>query len=165
PLPPYIHEPLADPERYQTVYARVPGSAAAPTAGLHLTEGMLQRLTASGVGVERLTLRIGLDTFQPLRMEELSRHRMHSEWFSIPPAVEAAVTECRRRGGRVVAVGTTTARALEASAGRAGEGRTDLFIRPGYRFGVVDRLLTNFHLPRTSLLVMVSAFAGRERVL
>jgi len=167
PLPPYIHEHLDDPERYQTVYARVPGSAAAPTAGLHFTPEMFDRLTDEGVVITHLTLRIGLDTFQPLREEKLDEHRMHSEWYSVPAATMAHIDRCRARGGRVVAVGTTTARALETAAlpQASLEGRTDLFIRPGHQFRVVDMLLTNFHLPKSSLLVMVSAFAGRERVL
>jgi S-adenosylmethionine:tRNA ribosyltransferase-isomerase len=165
PLPPYIHEALEDPERYQTVYARVAGSAAAPTAGLHFTPAVLALLTANGVEQARVTLRIGLDTFQPLRTENLAEHQMHSERYTIPEATAAAIAACRAAGGRVLAVGTTTARALEASGGHATEASTDIFIRPGFRFHVVDLLLTNFHLPRSTLLVMVSAFAGRERIL
>jgi S-adenosylmethionine:tRNA ribosyltransferase-isomerase len=172
PLPPYITEPLDDPERYQTVYARVPGSAAAPTAGLHFDEAMLERLQAAGVERAALTLRIGLDTFQPLRSERLDQHRMHSEAYEIPRDTRAAVDACRRRGGRVVAVGTTTARALEAAALKKAaadpspdKGSTDVFIRPGFQFREVDLLLTNFHLPKSTLLVMVSALAGRERVI
>jgi S-adenosylmethionine:tRNA ribosyltransferase-isomerase len=172
PLPPYIRERLDDPERYQTVYARVPGSAAAPTAGLHFDEAMLERLAAAGVERVALTLRIGLDTFRPLRSERLDQHRMHSEAYEIPAAARAAIDACRRQGGRVVAVGTTTARALEAAALKQAEGdprpdkgATDIFIRPGFTFREVDLLLTNFHLPRSTLLVMVSSFAGRERVL
>lgn len=172
PLPPYITERLDDPERYQTVYARVPGSAAAPTAGLHFDDVMLERLEAAGVERAALTLRIGLDTFQPLRTERLSRHRMHSEAYELPAPTRAAVDACRERGGRVVAVGTTTARALEAAALKRAEGEpspdagsTDIFIRPGFTFREVDLLLTNFHLPRSTLLVMVSALAGRDRVM
>jgi len=172
PLPPYIKERLDDPERYQTIYARVPGSAAAPTAGLHFTDEMLDRLAAAGVERAALTLRIGLDTFQPVRSEHLDEHKMHSEEYRIPRTTRAAIEACRRRGGRVVAVGTTAARALEAAAERhssgdagADAGATDIFIRPGFRFREVDLLLTNFHLPRSTLLMMVSAFAGRERVL
>jgi S-adenosylmethionine:tRNA ribosyltransferase-isomerase len=166
PLPPYIHEPLEDPERYQTVYARVPGSAAAPTAGLHFSQDSLDQLRAGGVVVAPLTLRIGLDTFRPVRVEDLDHHQMHSEKFAIPAGTVVAVEACRAAGGRVVAVGTTVARALETWAhdGRT-EGDTDLFIRPGFDFQAVDLLLTNFHLPRSTLLVLVSAFAGRERVL
>lgn len=172
PLPPYIKAHLEDPERYQTVYARVPGSAAAPTAGLHFTDEMLSGLQAAGVEHAALTLRIGLDTFQPMRTEHLDSHRMHSEAYRIPRPTRAAITACRERGGRVVAVGTTAARALEAAAQRraandpgADAGDTDVFIRPGFEFREVDLLLTNFHLPRSTLLVMVSAFAGRERIL
>ncbi len=172
PLPPYIKERLDDPERYQTVYARVPGSAAAPTAGLHFTHELLDRLAAAGVERAALTLRIGLDTFQPVRTEDLDAHAMHSEQYRIPRPTRAAIEACRQRGGRVVAVGTTAARALEAAADRrsSGEagtdaGATDIFIRPGFRFREVDLLLTNFHLPKSTLLMLVSAFAGRERVL
>jgi S-adenosylmethionine:tRNA ribosyltransferase-isomerase len=172
PLPPYIRERLDDPERYQTVYARVPGSAAAPTAGLHFDKAMLERLQAAGVERSALTLRIGLDTFQPLRNERLDQHRMHSEAYEIPASTRAAIDACRRRRGRVVAVGTTTARALEAAALKKVEGHpdpdvgsTDIFIRPGFNFREVDLLLTNFHLPRSTLLVMVSSLAGRERVM
>lgn len=173
PLPPYIKERLEDPERYQTVYARQPGSAAAPTAGLHFTDEMLARLAAARIEVATLTLHIGLDTFQPLRVEDLDDHRMHSEFYAIPATTRAAIDAAREREGRVVAVGTTAARALEAAAMRrgAGEGEaadrgaTDIFIRPGHTWREVDMLLTNFHLPKSTLLVMVSAFAGRERVL
>jgi len=172
PLPPYIKERLNDPERYQTVYARVPGSAAAPTAGLHFTDAMMDGLQAAGIERAALTLRIGLDTFQPLRTENLKEHRMHSEAYRIPRPTRAAIDACRGRGGRVVAVGTTSARALEAAALKRSRadlipdaGDTDIFIRPGFRFREVDLLLTNFHLPKSTLLVMVSAFAGRERVL
>jgi S-adenosylmethionine:tRNA ribosyltransferase-isomerase len=172
PLPPYIKEPLGNPERYQTVYARVPGSVAAPTAGLHFTDSVLGDLDARGIARAALTLRIGLDTFQPLRAERLDDHRMHSEAYRIPRPTRAALEACRERGGRVVAAGTTTARALEAAALKRASGDaspdagdTAIFIRPGFRFREVDLLLTNFHLPRSTLLVMVSAFAGRERVL
>jgi S-adenosylmethionine:tRNA ribosyltransferase-isomerase len=172
PLPPYITEHLQDPERYQTVYARVPGSAAAPTAGLHFTDGTLHALEEAGIAFAALTLRIGLDTFQPLRTERLDDHRMHSEAYRIPRPTRAAIDLCRERGGRVVAAGTTVARALEAAAlkraaGNPGPdaGDTDIFIRPSFKFREVDLLLTNFHLPKSTLLVMVSAFAGRERVL
>ncbi len=172
PLPPYIKEHLDDPERYQTVYARVSGSAAAPTAGLHFTEEMMERLEAAGIERAALTLRIGLDTFQPLRTENLEEHRMHSEAYRIPRPTRVAIDACRERGGRVVAVGTTVARALEAAALKRAHrdpspdaGDTDIFIRPEFEFREVDLLLTNFHLPKSTLLVMVSAFAGRERVL
>jgi S-adenosylmethionine:tRNA ribosyltransferase-isomerase len=166
PLPPYIKETLADPERYQTMFARREGSAAAPTAGLHFTEDLLRRLADRGVERVAVNLRIGLDTFQPLRVDALDEHRMHSEKYSIPARAQDAIAACRERGGRVVAVGTTVVRALEAWAitGEA-HGSTDVFIRPGWRFQVVDLMVTNFHLPRSTLLVLVSAFAGRERIL
>lgn len=166
PLPPYIHERPADPERYQTVYARDEGSAAAPTAGLHFTPELLSRLRSAGVETAACTLHVGLDTFRPVTEDDPEQHRMHSEWYELPEATAAAVTAARARSGRVVAVGTTVVRVLESAGALAsGAGRTRLYIRPGYRFRAVDGLLTNFHLPRTTLLMLVSAFAGRERVL
>ena len=161
PLPPYIHEPLADPDRYQTVYARIPGSVAAPTAGLHLTDDLLARIRDKGVEVRTVDLKVGLGTFRPLTGDTLDDHVMHEERYEVPAATLDA---CRTATGRVVAVGTTSTRALE-SAARTGalEGRTDLFIRPGFDFRVVDVLLTNFHQPRSTLLVLLSAFAGDER--
>ncbi|MEA2645419.1 MAG: S-adenosylmethionine:tRNA ribosyltransferase-isomerase [Chloroflexota bacterium] len=174
PLPPYIKAHLEDAERYQTIFAREPGSAAAPTAGLHFTDEVVAALAAADITVAALTLRVGLDTFQPLRAEALDAHVMHSEAYAIPATTRASIDAARAAGGRVVAVGTTAARALEAAAARraAGEpaaaadaGATDIFIRPGHPWREVDLLLTNFHLPKSSLLVMVSAFAGRERVL
>ncbi len=170
PLPPYIRAPLQDPERYQTVYARDAGSAAAPTAGLHFTPVLLDRIRAQGVAIEYVTLHVGLGTFRPVQAERIQEHRMHAEYFSIPPATAAAVNAAAREGRRVVAVGTTVARTLEAAAVaedevRAGDGWTDLFIYPGYRWKVVDVLITNFHLPRSTLLMLVSAFLGRERTL
>jgi S-adenosylmethionine:tRNA ribosyltransferase-isomerase len=157
PLPPYIHTALADPERYQTVYARRPLSAAAPTAGLHLTEQVLERCRANGVTVASLELAVGLDTFKPLAVEHLDDHVMHSEAFAVPADVMAAA----ETAPRVVAVGTTVVRALESAAatGRL-EGRTDLFITPGFDFKAVDVLMTNFHVPRTSLLALIAAFIG-----
>jgi S-adenosylmethionine:tRNA ribosyltransferase-isomerase len=155
PLPPYIHTPLADPERYQTVYARRPASAAAPTAGLHLTTEVLDRCRAKGVDLATIELVVGLDTFRPITEDRVEDHPMHTEAFRVDPAVLAA---CRERP--VVAVGTTVVRALEAAATGAHDGRTDLFIRRGYRFQVVDRLLTNFHVPRTTLLALIDAFVG-----
>jgi S-adenosylmethionine:tRNA ribosyltransferase-isomerase len=157
PLPPYIHTALADPERYQTVYARRPLSAAAPTAGLHLTEQVLERCRANGVTVASLELAVGLDTFKPLAVEHLDDHVMHSEAFAVPADVMAAV----EAAPRVVAIGTTVVRALESAAatGRL-EGRTDLFITPGFDFKAVDVLMTNFHVPRTSLLALIAAFIG-----
>jgi len=172
PLPPYITRPLTDPERYQTVFARVRGSAAAPTAGLHFTPRILESLRQKGVSQAMVTLHIGLDTFRPVREEEVENHRMHSEWYEVPPETAQAIAACRARGGRVVACGTTVVRTLESAADpggsglvRAGSGRTRLFIYPGYSFGAVDAILTNFHLPRSTLLMLVSAFGGRERVL
>lgn len=172
PLPPYLGRAAtpADAERYQTVYARAEGAVAAPTAGLHLTEALLEAWRARGVGIARVTLHVGPGTFRPLRPEDLVRGELHEEPYEIPEATAAAVAATRAAGGRILAVGTTSTRALEAAAlpdgsVRAGVGRTRLFIRPGYRFRVVDRLLTNFHLPRSSLLALVSAFAGQDRIL
>jgi len=168
PLPPYIHEPLSDPERYQTIYARVTGSVAAPTAGLHFTPELISRLQAQGVRFAFVTLHIGLDTFRPVTVEEVSDHPMHSEWCEVPNAVVAAVEEARRAGRRVVAVGTTAVRALETAAQEGSvvsyNGWTRLFITPGTRFRAVDALITNFHLPRSTLLMLVSAFASREQI-
>ena len=168
PLPPYItHTPDSDDERrYQTVYARHAGSVAAPTAGLHFDETMLARLREAGVGLAWLTLHVGAGTFQPVRTEDLSRHRMHAERYEVPTATARAIAATRAAGGRIVAVGTTSLRTLEsvaaAHAGEvvAGAGETRLFVTPGYRFRVADLLLTNFHLPRSTLLMLVSAFAG-----
>jgi S-adenosylmethionine:tRNA ribosyltransferase-isomerase len=164
PLPPYItHAAESEDEaRYQTVYASRPGAVAAPTAGLHFDDTLLQCLRDRGVTTAMLTLHVGAGTFLPVRTEDLSRHRMHSEWFDVPEATARKVKETRDRGGRIIAVGTTTLRALEASGGAAGPSDTDLFITPGYRFTVVDCLITNFHLPRSTLLMLVSAFAGTD---
>jgi S-adenosylmethionine:tRNA ribosyltransferase-isomerase len=170
PLPPYIeHVPEAEDERrYQTVYARSPGAVAAPTAGLHFDAAMLDALRAKGVALASLTLHVGAGTFQPVRVEEVSRHVMHSEWYSVPREAVDAIAAAKARGGRVLAVGTTTLRALESAAAAgelaAGTGETRLFIVPGYRFRVVERLLTNFHLPRSTLLMLVCAFAGTENI-
>ncbi len=172
PLPPYIHEPVRSPEEYQTVYARHPGSAAAPTAGLHFTRGTLDELEASGMRLEWITLHIGLDTFLPVSEPDPRRHPIHSEWCHVPQAVVEAVEETKASGRRVIAVGTTSVRALETASRESPgpglspfNGRTDLFILPGYEFRVVDAMLTNFHLPRSTLLMMVAAFAGREQIL
>ena len=171
PLPPYIaRQPVAEDEhRYQTVYARSPGAAAAPTAGLHFDARVLAALGAAGAEFAFLTLHVGSGTFQPVRTPDLSQHRMHAERYEIPGDTAAAVASARARGSRVTAVGTTTLRALEASAARHGEvraesGETDLFITPGFRFRVVERLLTNFHLPKSTLLILVSAFAGIDPI-
>ncbi|HET9023355.1 MAG TPA: tRNA preQ1(34) S-adenosylmethionine ribosyltransferase-isomerase QueA [Burkholderiaceae bacterium] len=170
PLPPYIaHADAAeDAERYQTVYATRPGAVAAPTAGLHFTRELLDRLQARGVELATLTLHVGAGTFQPVRTRNLSEHRMHGEWFEIGEATAAAVDNARAARRRVIAVGTTSLRALE-SAGRdghvrAGSDETSLFITPGYRFRIVDALITNFHLPKSTLLMLVSAFAGIDRI-
>ncbi len=170
PLPPYIRRPLADPERYQTVYAGPEGSAAAPTAGLHFTRELLERLADEGVRLAPLTLHVGVGTFRPVRSATVEGHRMHAEYYRIPEATARAIEEARSRGARVWAVGTTVVRALESACGpdgavRAGSGWTELFIYPGYRFRVVDALVTNFHLPRSTLLMLVCAFAGTRQVL
>src|SRR5579875_3083619 len=170
PLPPYIREPLANPERYQTVYARIAGSAAAPTAGLHFTPELLDRLRAQGVRVGFVTLHVGLDTFRTVDVEDVRDHKMHSEEIDIDEATAELVNETRRAGKRVVAVGTTSVRVLESVANlfngqvRAYHGHTNLFITPGYRFKVVDALITNFHLPRSTLILLVSAFAGKALI-
>jgi S-adenosylmethionine:tRNA ribosyltransferase-isomerase len=156
PLPPYIHVPLADPERYQTVYATEPGSVAAPTAGLHFTEDVLDRCRAGGVEIATVDLAVGLDTFRPVTAERAEDHGIHSERYRVPPSTLDAC----RRARRVVAVGTTTVRALESAARGPAEGRTSLFIHGDFRFRVVDVLLTNFHLPRSSLLLLLASFAG-----
>jgi S-adenosylmethionine:tRNA ribosyltransferase-isomerase len=178
PLPPYItHDPDAyDERRYQTVFAANPGAVAAPTAGLHFDQAILAALDARGVQRATLTLHVGAGTFQPVRHENLAEHKMHSEWYALSPALVEAVRATRERGGRVIAVGTTSMRALEAAARdaltaglpsgtlRATQAETDIFITPGYAFQIVDRLVTNFHLPKSTLLMLVSAFAGTETI-
>lgn len=166
PLPPYIqHQPdQADEARYQTVFAREPGAVAAPTAGLHFDEALLAALRARGIESAHLTLHVGAGTFLPVRTEDLSQHHMHSERYTLSPETAQAIARAKAEGRPVVAIGTTALRALEASGGVAGSGETDLFITPGYRFRVVDRLFTNFHLPKSTLLILVSAFAGRETI-
>ncbi len=172
PLPPYIRRPAAfeDRERYQTVFARVKGAVAAPTAGLHFTDALLDELRKKGVEIAPLTLHVGLGTFQPVREDDLTRHRMHREYFAIPETTASAVNERKKGGGRVIALGTTTSRALEHAGAPdgtvpAGEGEADIFITPGYGFKVIDGLITNFHLPCSTLLMLVAAFAGREFIL
>jgi S-adenosylmethionine:tRNA ribosyltransferase-isomerase len=171
PLPPYITRPahVEDATRYQTVYASAPGAVAAPTAGLHFDRALLDMLRGRGVDLAFLTLHVGAGTFQPVRVSDVEGHRMHSELYQLPEATAHAITGARSRGAHVVAVGTTTLRALESAAStgtlRAGEGETSIFIRPGFRFRVVDRLITNFHLPRSTLLMLVCAFAGMENTL
>ena len=170
PLPPYIERPprSEDLARYQTVYARHPGAVAAPTAGLHFDQAMLDRLEGCGGALSYVTLHVGAGTFQPVREDEIDIHVMHSERYSVPDATVRAIADARARGGRITAIGTTSLRALEAAAQsghlKPGDGETRLFIRPGYGFKLVDRLLTNFHLPRSTLLMLVSAFAGIENV-
>ncbi len=196
PLPPYIHTPLQDPDRYQTVYARTPGSAAAPTAGLHFTPRLLDELQGQGVRLAYVTLHVGLDTFAPVTVEQAEQHTIHTEWCQLSPETAEKINETRAAGGRVIAVGTTSVRTLE-SAGQGEQahqrtthdsrktnndalsqavhnsslvvhpyqGQTNLFILPGYQFNVVDAMITNFHLPRSTLLMLVSAFAGRTQVL
>jgi S-adenosylmethionine:tRNA ribosyltransferase-isomerase len=172
PLPPYIQRAAetVDVERYQTVYGRQPGAVAAPTAGLHFTDELLRQIRDRGVEITEVTLHVGAGTFQPVRVEDVSRHRMHAERYEIGSRAARALADCRARGGRVVAVGTTVVRTLESAARVSGEvdagsGETDLFITPGFQFRVVDALLTNFHLPQSTLLMLVCAFAGYERVM
>jgi S-adenosylmethionine:tRNA ribosyltransferase-isomerase len=178
PLPPYIHEKLSDPERYQTVYAREPGSAAAPTAGLHFTPRLLEELQAMGVKVAYVTLHVGLDTFAPVTEDDPQEHRIHTEWCELPQGTADLINQTKQAGGRVVAVGTTSVRTLESATRyskfenliseyriSAFVGPTSLYILPGYQFKVVDVMITNFHLPKSTLLMLVSAFAGREMIL
>ena len=170
PLPPYIKEELQDAERYQTVYSREIGSAAGPTAGLHFTKELLEKIEAKGVSVCTVTLHVGLGTFRPVKEEEIEDHAMHSEFCMIPERTAKIVSETKRNGGRVIAVGTTSCRTLESFANEDGSldarsGWTDIFIYPGYRFRCIDALVTNFHLPESTLIMLVSALAGREHVL
>ncbi|HGO8523687.1 TPA: tRNA preQ1(34) S-adenosylmethionine ribosyltransferase-isomerase QueA [Neisseria meningitidis] len=171
PLPPYIERAADadDDSRYQTVYAKYQGAVAAPTAGLHFTEELLRRLKDKGAVTAEVTLHVGAGTFQPVRVEKIEEHKMHSEWFEVPSETAAAVEAAKARGNKVWAVGTTSMRALESAArvtGRlkAGQGDTDIFITPGYRFNVADRLVTNFHLPKSTLLMLVSAFSGMGHI-
>ncbi|MBH8596827.1 MULTISPECIES: tRNA preQ1(34) S-adenosylmethionine ribosyltransferase-isomerase QueA [unclassified Thermoactinomyces] len=171
PLPPYIHEQLDDPERYQTVFSKVVGSAAAPTAGLHFTESLLDEIRAMGVKVVFITLHVGLGTFRPVTVERIEDHHMHAEYYEISEEAAGVIREAKQRGNKVVAVGTTSVRTLETVARRfdgevrADSGWTDIFIYPGFTYKVVDALLTNFHLPQSTLLMLVSAFASRELIL
>ena len=167
PLPPYIShsDDAEDERRYQTVFARHPGAVAAPTAALHFDEEMLQQLHAAGVATASVTLHVGSGTFSPVKTESLTDHRMHAEWYHVPKATQAAIAACRERGGRVVAVGTTTVRTLESwAASGESQGDTQIFITPGYRFALVDALITNFHLPKSTLLMLVSAFTGHSHM-
>lgn len=170
PLPPYIRHKLAEKDRYQTVYARVSGSAAAPTAGLHFTEELLEKIKSSGVKIAHVTLHVGLGTFRPVKAEEIADHHMHTEFYQIDEDQAALINSVRKNGGRIICVGTTSVRTLESAADEngclhAGSGETNIFIYPGYRFRITDALITNFHLPESTLIMLVSAFAGREKVL
>jgi S-adenosylmethionine:tRNA ribosyltransferase-isomerase len=176
PLPPYIHEPLSDPDRYQTVYAHDPGSAAAPTAGLHFTPRLLDELQRQGIGIGYVTLHVGLDTFAPVTEDDPESHLIHTEWCHLPQETASLINQTRHVGGRVIAVGTTTVRTLESAAEQSlvvnhsskfssYTSNTNLFILPGFSFKVVDCMVTNFHLPRSTLIMLVSAFAGRDMIL
>lgn len=170
PLPPYITHKLEDKNRYQTVYARYEGSAAAPTAGLHFTQELLHRIAEKGVQIVYVTLHVGLGTFRPVKEENILNHHMHAEYYQVTEDAAAAINETKKRGGRVICVGTTSTRTLESAADadgivHAGSKTTDIFIYPGYRFKVLDGLITNFHLPESTLIMLVSAFAGREHTL
>ena len=174
PLPPYIHEKLEDKERYQTVYAKTTGSAAAPTAGLHFTENMLDKIRSMGVEIAELTLHVGLGTFRPVKVEDVNTHIMHSEWYELSESAADTISRCRKNGGRIIAVGTTSCRTLETAAQKSidpinkiqsSSGWTDIFIYPGYSFLCIDALITNFHLPESTLLMLVSALAGKENIL
>ena len=170
PLPPYITHKLKDKDRYQTVYAKHEGSAAAPTAGLHFTKELLEQVEVMGVKIAHVTLHVGLGTFRPVKVEDVVSHHMHSEFYMVEEDQAELINSTRRAGGRVISVGTTSCRTLESAAGedgvlRAGSGWTDIFIYPGYRFRMIDGLITNFHLPESTLLMLVSALAGKEKIL
>lgn len=170
PLPPYITHKLKDKNRYQTVYAKYEGSAAAPTAGLHFTKELLAKIEAQGIKIVYVTLHVGLGTFRPVKEENVLDHHMHSEWYQVTPEAANAINETKAAGGRVICVGTTSCRTIESASDetgkiQAGSGDTQIFIYPGYRFKVLDGLITNFHLPESTLVMLVSALAGRERVL
>jgi len=170
PLPPYIHNKLEDKERYQTVYSKFNGSAAAPTAGLHFTRDLLEKIKEKGIYVAQVTLHVGLGTFRPVKEENILDHKMHSEWYEINEDACDKINKARAAGGRIIAVGTTSCRVLESVAGENGEispktGETDIFIYPGYKFKILDGLITNFHLPESTLIMLVSAFAGYDNVM
>ncbi len=170
PLPPYITHELRDKERYQTVYAKYEGSAAAPTAGLHFTKELLSQIEKKGVQIANVTLHVGLGTFRPVKVEDVTNHHMHEEYYQVTEEAAAKINETKQRGGRIICVGTTSCRTIESAADekgivQAGSGTTGIFIYPGYRFQVLDALITNFHLPESTLLMLVSALAGREQVL
>ena len=170
PLPPYITHQLQDRSRYQTVYARYDGSAAAPTAGLHFTPSLLDEIRSMGIKVAEVTLHVGLGTFRPVKVEDVTQHHMHSEFYMVDEETARTINEAKAAGGRIICVGTTSCRTLETAADengilRAGSGWTDIFIYPGYRFKIMDALITNFHLPESTLLMLVSAFAGKEHIM
>ncbi|HIV17058.1 MAG TPA: tRNA preQ1(34) S-adenosylmethionine ribosyltransferase-isomerase QueA [Candidatus Alectryocaccobium stercorigallinarum] len=170
PLPPYITHKLKDKNRYQTVYAKDPGSAAAPTAGLHFTEELLDKIREKGVNIAHVTLHVGLGTFRPVKVEDVTQHHMHSEFYIIEEEQAELINNTKKAGGRVICVGTTSCRTIESAADengvlKAGSGWTDIFIYPGYDFRIMDGLITNFHLPESTLIMLVSAFAGKERVM
>ena len=170
PLPPYIHEQLKEKNRYQTIYAKYEGSAAAPTAGLHFTEELLDKLRQKGIKIAKVTLHVGIGTFRPVKVEKVEEHHMHSEHFCIKKEDADIINEAKRTGKRVISVGTTSCRTLESVADENGfvkeiEGDTQIFIYPGYKFKCVDSLITNFHLPQSTLLMLVSSLAGREYIL
>lgn len=170
PLPPYITEKLNDQERYQTVYSKELGSAAAPTAGLHFTPELLEKIKAKGVNIGRVTLHVGLGTFRPVKVDDVTKHKMHSEHYEVPQKTAQLIEETKANGGRVIAVGTTSCRTLEAVASEHGkvvpcDGFTEIFIYPGYKFKVLDGLITNFHLPESTLIMLVSAFAGYDNIM
>jgi S-adenosylmethionine:tRNA ribosyltransferase-isomerase len=170
PLPPYIRKSLADPDRYQTVYSRADGSAAAPTAGLHFTDGLLSEIRSLGVSIAFVTLHVGIGTFRPVKERDITKHRMHKEYYYVSEESASVINNAKKQGGRVFAVGTTSCRVLETTADengelRQGEGWTEIFIYPGYKFRAVDALITNFHLPGSTLIMLVCAFAGREKIM
>lgn len=170
PLPPYITHQLKDKNRYQTVYAKYEGSAAAPTAGLHFTEELLEQIRAKGVKIARVTLHVGLGTFRPVKVEDVTEHHMHTEFYHVSEEAADIINETKKQGGRVICVGTTSCRTIESAADDQGivhatEGDTDIFIYPGYQFKVLDCLITNFHLPESTLLMLVSALAGKENIM
>ncbi len=169
PLPPYIHEKLSDRERYQTVYSKIEGSAAAPTAGLHFTNELMEKIKTKGIKIAFVTLHVGLGTFRPVSVENVENHKMHSEYYEVSEETAKIVNETRRNGGRIIAVGTTSVRTLESVADENGEirecgGNTEIFIYPGYKFKAVDALITNFHLPESTLLMLISAFSDKEKI-
>ena len=170
PLPPYITHKLEDKEMYQTVYAKFDGSAAAPTAGLHFTKELLNKIEEKGIKISSITLHVGLGTFRPVKVDDVNNHHMHTEWYEVNAEAAEIINETKRNGGRVICVGTTSCRTIESVADdngymKAKTGETDIFIYPGYKFKVMDGLITNFHLPESTLVMLVSAFAGKENVL